>query len=306
MYGDKAPAPEPHAIVAEVYGEPLTLAQLNRYEAEQDALAGRDKPQAARRASMLMELVRQKLVRIRTRYNSKQLPDCRAKAEQEISRLATRAADDDAFDAWLKGQGYADRKQYTDRLTTRLQSAALLERAVAPHCEVSDEEVEQVYARLADELPMPASRTVSHIFLETLHKDPATVRQQAEELLQRVQRGEDFAALAREHSQDANTAPRGGLLGRMDDTTTRPLPELPLFGDNAIPPATPTLVQSKWGWHILLAGDIAPARKLTADECRQSIRSAIASVRREQALDAWYKSALKEGFFKKRIKTNVK
>ena len=306
IYGDKAPAPSPDEIVAVVYGEPITIAQLNRYEAEQDAIAGRTEPQPARRSAMLMDMVRSKLLHIRTRYNSAHLPDCREAATHEVARLSTRAADEATFDAWLKGQGYADRKEYTDKLAVRLQGKALLENAIAPHCEVSDDEVERVYNQLAGELPAPASRQVSHIFLETLHKDNAAVKAKAEELLLRLQAGEDFAILARENSEDAHSAPKGGDLGSISDNTERPLPELPLFGENAIPSGTPTLAESKWGWHILLAGDITPARQLTADECRESIRTAIISVRREQALDAWFKGAVKEGFIKKRIQTNVK
>lgn len=306
MYGDKAPAPSPDEIVAVVYGEPITIAQLNRYEAEQDALAGRTEPQPARRSAMLMDMVRSKLLHIRTRYNSAHLSDSRQAAADEIARLSSRAADEATFDAWLKGQGYASRKEYTDKLAVRLQSTELLEKAIAEHCKVSDEEVERIYTQLEGELPAPASRQVSHIFLETLHKDNAAVKAKAEELLQRLQAGEDFATLAREYSEDANSAPKGGELGCIADSAERPLPELPLFGENAIPTDTPTLVESKWGWHILLAGDITPARQLTADECRESIRTAIISVRREQALDAWFKGAVKEGFIKKRIQTNVK
>ena len=65
-------------------------------------------------------------------------------------------------------------------------------------------------------------------------------------------------------------------------------------------------MQSKWGWHIILAGEITPAGKRSADEVRESIRSAIESTRREQAVNAWFKGAVREGFIKKRIQTDVK
>ncbi len=305
MYGGKAPAPEPEELVAVVYGEPITRAQLNRHEAEQDALAGRTAPQPERRASMLMELVRAKLLRIRTRYNDTRLPDCRAAAEAEVLRLASRAESPAAFETLLQSQGYTGRKQYTDKLETRLLGATLLENAIAPHTQVSEAEVERVFSLLQDELLVPESRRVSHIFLETLHKDTQAVRQQAEELLRRLQNGEDFAELARSASQDAHSAPDGGELGIVENSAERPLPELPLFGEGAIPAGVPTMAQSKWGWHILLAGETQPARTRTLDECRESLRSAIEGVRREQATNAWFQGAVKEGFFKKRIQTHV-
>ncbi len=305
MYGNRPVAPAPDELVAVVYGEPITRAQLNRHEAEQDALAGRSAPQAARRASMLMELVRAKLLLIRTRYNDTRLPHFRELAEAEVARLASRARTPEQFDAWLRSQGYTNREQYTDRLEVSLRSAALLEKAIAPHCVVTDEEVERVFNQLKSELPAPATRRVRHIFCASLHQEASAVQQKAEGILSRLQAGEDFAELARAHSDDARTAPQGGELGIITDTAERPLSELPLFGDNAIPAGVPTLAQSRWGWHILLADEITPARELTLEECRASIRSSMESVKREQALTAWFTAAVREGFTKKRIQTNV-
>mgnify|MGYP003292843823 CR=1 FL=1 len=306
MYDDRPVVTDHSEVVASVYGEPITLAQLNRHEAEQDVLAGRANPEAARRASMLMDLVRHRLLLIRTRYNVAHLPDCRTAAQEEVERLASRAQSADHFNSWLRGQGYSDRKAYTDRLMVRMQSAALLERAIQPHEPVSEDELLRVYEQLKPELPAPATREVSHIFFATLDKDESAVREHAQQVLERLQNGEDFAELARQYSEDTHSAPSGGSLGVISDSSERPLAELPLFGDQALAPHTPALCRSKWGWHILLAGEITPAGLRTFEECRESLRSAIISVRREQALDAWYKSAIKEGFNKKRIKIHVK
>lgn len=305
VYGDNPQSVDSSEVVAEVYGEPITLNQLNRHEAEQDALAGRKAPESMRCAAMLMELVRGKLLRIRTRYNTSRLPDCKQEANDAVARLASRAKNDAEFEGWLKAQGYS-RQHYTDKLRSRLQAAAILELSIKPHNTVSEEEVERVYEQLRPELKAAPSRPVKHIFLELLHQDPAAVEQQARNLLSRIEAGEDFATLAKNHSQDLHTAPLGGELGIIEEHPDIPLPELPLFGENAIAPDTPTLAKSRWGWHILQAGNITPARELTLDECRSSIRSALESVRREQALDAWFKGATKEGFTKKRIKINVK
>lgn len=306
MYGGKVPAVEPADIVAEVYGEPITIDQLNRHEAEQDALAGRSTPEPARRASMLMDLVRGKLLLIRTRYNDTRLPDFHAAATEKIAQLSSRSMDTTDFECKLQSQGYDSLTQYSDCIEVRMESAALLENAIAPHCSVSDDEVERVYNQLKNELPAPARRQVSHIFLETLHKEPVEVEKRAQEILATLQSGADFATLAHEQSQDVHSAPLGGNLGIIEDTTGRPLPELPLFGENAIPANTPVAVQSKWGWHILLAGEITPAGIRSFEECRESIRTAIISTSREQAVNAWFKGAVKEGFIKKRIRTHVK
>ncbi len=286
-------------LAAEVQGEPITHAQLARYEAEQDALAGRRTPEAARRSLYLMDMVRHSLLRNRTRYNDKNLPSCRDEAVAEVARLASRYPSEAAFTLSLASQGYT-RESFTDRVEARLREFALLERALAPYTEPREEEITAAYESVKDELTLPARRAVSHIFLATLRKDAAAVQAEAQALLARLQAGEaDFATLAREHSEDARSAPQGGALGTLADDTSLPLPELPLFGENAIPPGTPTLVQSRWGWHILLAGETTPARTPTLAECRESLTTALRSARKEAALRDYMKSDVQEN--RKRI-----
>jgi hypothetical protein len=90
------------------------------------------------------------------------------------------------------------------------------------------------------------------------------------------------------------------------DDALLPLPELPLFGDAALPAGTPTLARSKWGWHIILAGPVTPAYTPSLEECRESIRTAIISAQRELGVNAFFDTLIKEGFQQKRIKIHVK
>ncbi len=277
-------------LAAQVQGESITRAQLARYEAELDLLAGRAAPEAARRPLYLMEMVRHSLLRNRARYNDKNLPPCRDEAEAEVARLASRYASEAEFEAALASQGYT-KASFTNRVEARLREAALLERALAPHIEPTEAEVAAAYQNMQAELCLPERRAVKHIFLATLHKDTEAVRSEAQALLDRLNAGEaDFATLARKHSEDERSAPLGGALGVLQNNDKTPLPELPLFGNAAIPAGVPTLAQSKWGWHILLAGDIEPARTPTLEECRASLVSALRSARREAALRHYLES----------------
>ncbi len=295
LHPDK-PQVDVSTLAAEVQGEPITLAQLARYEAEQDMLAGRSEPQAARRPLYLMELVRHRLLRNRTRYNDRNLPSCREEAEAEVARLASRYPTEEAFAAALTSQGYT-KEQFTNRVEARLREAALLERALSPYIEPSEEDIAAAYEEVRPELRLPARREVKHIFLATLHKDSEAVRAEAQALLEQLAAGQaEFATLAREHSEDERSAPLGGSLGLLaeEGADKNPLHELPLFGEGAIPTGVPTLAQSKWGWHILLAGDMQPARVPTLEECRASLASALRSARREQALRDYMEADLRQ------------
>ena len=292
-----AAAEEP---VATVNGEPITKAQLARHTAEQNLLAGREHSDASRRASMVLGLVNNSLVRIQARYNDRNLPPQKQEAQAELARLQSRCADEHAFAAALQSQGYTP-ENFAAKLEARLLELATLERAVDKHTAVEDGALALHYEQLKDELEIPASRSVKHIFLATLDKDADAVKTAAEALLARIRSGESFADVARECSEDERSAPKGGDLGTLYDDGSVPLDELALFGDSPLEPGVPTLVQSRWGWHIVQAGPITPAYTPSLDECRDSLRSAIESAQRELATDAYFNTALKEGRAKKHI-----
>lgn len=282
-----------------VYGERISPGQLSRHKAEQEAVSGRQKTDIA----MAMDMVRSSLLRMRTRYNDNQLKHDRAEAERLVAELATRAGGDAAFEQQLASQGYT-RSQFTDKLEARLMQLALLDRNLEPHAQVNDEAIEVHYRQVKDEMTIPASREVKHIFIASLNRPDA--RQAAEQVLARLTAGEHFSKLAAELSEDSATASRGGNLGTVSDDMLFPLPELNLFGDAAIPADTPTLAESKWGWHIIQAGPITPARTPTLDECRETLRTAIISAQRELGVNTFFDTLIKEAHRKQHIKIHVK
>ena len=293
-------------LEASVYGEDLTIGQLDRYVAEQDWLRGRLTPQAEQRNSRLMELIRHEFIRITTRYNDRNLPLLRGEAEEEVKRLASRAPSDEAFDGWLASQGYS-RAQLTDRVQSRLRSQAQLERAIAPHCVVSDEAVAAHYELVKDRLTLPQRRELSHIFFSTVDTDADAARAKAEAVMSALQQpGQDFAELARTRSEDERSRTAGGALGTIRDDGTNPLPELPLFGVEAMPEGQPVLAKSRWGWHVLLAGPVLPPHTPSLDECRESLRTAIMSAQQELATQAYFDSSYKEAKHKNRIRIYAK
>lgn len=309
MYGgalNKSSAP-PKAMV---YGESITEGQLARYEADQNWLRGHwlRGPEVVNpeleRTSMLMDMVRSAILRMRTRYNDKNLPDFTEAAQQEVQRLATRARSDQMFDEWLSSQGLT-REEFTRRLAASMKATAQLERAVQPLCQVTDEDVALHYEQLKNELIKPAQRPLKHIFLSTVGQDARDVRRRAEELLSRLHEGEDFATLAGRYSEDSRSAPQGGDLGLVQDDGRFPLPELQIFDAESLPGGEYILKQSAWGWHILLAGELTPARELTQEEAREMLRTAIQSAQYELTTRSWFDEAIREAFFKKHLQIHA-
>ena len=306
LHKEDVPAEGQAMPIAQAYGEKISAEQFARYVEEQDWLRGRTEGSTpAQKTALLMELMRSTILRMRARYNDKNLPDVSAEAEAEVQRLASRAKSPEEFDLWLASQGYDSRRSFTRKLEAILKATAQLERAVSPFCEVTDEDVAKHYELLKDELTAPARRPLRHIFLATLGKDAQSVKAQAEEILDKLRRGEaDFDTLARRYSEDARTAPLGGDLGMVYDSEDFPLQELPLFGETPLPADEPSLQQSRWGWHILLPGAIEPARQLGLDDVRESLRTAIQSAQYELSVQSYFDQAIRDGFRKNHLRIN--
>ena len=108
--------------------------------------------------------------------------------------------------------------------------------------------------------------SLSHIFVEptasTEQQDK--IRPQAEAVLERIRSGENFAALAKEYSQDPGSASQGGDLGFFGRGTMVPAFEDVAFGLKV--GEVSGLVQSQFGFHIIrveeISGDQVRARHI--------------------------------------------
>jgi peptidyl-prolyl cis-trans isomerase D len=122
---------------------------------------------------------------------------------------------------------------------------------MAANTEAVDQEYQRQRHRYTDlEEQVRARHILVRVDETASEEDRNAARAEAEALLRRVQAGEDFAALAREHSDDEGSAVRGGDLGffprgRMVDAF-----EEAAFGlqDGQV---TEELVQSQFGFHII-------------------------------------------------------
>lgn len=294
---DKTDTAELPPTALTVYGEKLSTRQLERRAKEFQTVTGEQNAQSMAE----QDLINNALLRMRARYNDTRIPDFLSEAEEEVERLLTRAASAEQASEWFSSQGYTQ-ESFTLKLAAIMRQEYYLQQILKEQTSVSDSELLSVAGQIGDYLVMPQTRQVSHIFLATLHQDEAAVQAKAEELLALLQANpQRFSELAAQHSQDYRTAKQGGNLGELSVYPSHPLSELNLFGENAIPAHTPTLVRSKWGLHIILAGEIQEPRPLTDEEYADSVRSAIINYKKTKAVDAWFDANIHEANKKNRI-----
>lgn len=139
------------------------------------------------------------------------------------------------FDMWLTSQGYQDEDAFREMVRVSL----LFDEAVYGEVEISDEEIEQYYDRISEEVE------AEHILVED--------EELANEIKEKLDNGEDFAKLAKEHSTDPGSAEEGGVLGVV------PIGEfVPEFEDAAYTLDIDVIsdpIKSDHGYHIIRVTD---------------------------------------------------
>ncbi|OFW26650.1 MAG: hypothetical protein A3H27_03125 [Acidobacteria bacterium RIFCSPLOWO2_02_FULL_59_13] len=137
---------------------------------------------------------------------------------------------------------------------------------------VSEAEVRRYYEGRKDDYRSEERVQVSHILLMAKEDEPekmAEAKKKAEELVQKLRQGADFAALAKENSQDASNAANGGGLGWIVRGQTVPEFEKTAF---SLPPGTISdPVQTVYGVHILKVAAHEQARLRSLEEVRGEI-----------------------------------
>jgi len=175
--------------------------------------------------------------------------------------------------------------QYT-RPERRRVLAVTLPSAAVPAPAVTDADLEAAYAERREQFDQPERRRVSHILVRV----PAVggseaedrARARAEEALQRIKGGADFAQVAREVSEDTATKPRGGELGVLGrGEVVKPFEEL-VFSVRAGEVGGP--VRTHFGYHVIKVHEVVPASKKELKEVAGQLRATLAAEGQQRAL----------------------
>ena len=171
-------------------------------------------------------------------------------------------------------QAYYDKQRDTFREPDRVRIEYVLYPSdkFTGEAEVSDAEVRKYYDEHAAEYEKPEQVHARHILFRfapgATPEDKAKVRQHAEEVLAKVKAGEDFAALAKQYSEDPSAA-QGGDLGAF--TRGKMVQPFERAAFSLAPGETSDLVESPFGLHIIKVDSKEPAHTQTLEEVRAQI-----------------------------------
>ncbi|MCL7462619.1 SurA N-terminal domain-containing protein [Pseudomonas sp. NW5] len=144
--------------------------------------------------------------------------------------------------------------------------------------EISDDELQPLYEQEIANLG--EQRRAAHILLEFSSRSDEELRTQLEALRERVMAGEDFAALAREFSEDTGSAREGGDLGFAGQGVYDPAFEESLFALQVGEVSAP--VKTEFGWHLIRLQDVQAAEVPTLEALRPQLERELKAQKVEQ------------------------
>lgn len=181
--------------------------------------------------------------------------------------LLERAIDGELLQREAKAAGMAENPEVKRRVE-RYRDQLIQEQYLTEQLEaaVSEDKVKAEYEKLRTQAPKAEEIRASHILVS----DEAT----AKDIVRDLDKGADFAALAREKSIDPGAA-NGGDLGYF--TAEQMVPEFSSAAFELAPGAySKQPVKSQFGWHVIKVADRRDVAPPSLDEAREEIRAELA------------------------------
>ncbi len=176
-------------------------------------------------------------------------------------------------DAELAAAFDADRENYRIPEKRRIRYALADLQALRAKVQVTAEDITRYYEDNRDQYSTPEQVHAAHILFKTEGKDEAAVRRLAEEVLAKAKAGTDFAALARQYSDDEASKARGGDLDFFGRGAM--VPEFEQVAFSLPPGSLSDLVKTQYGFHIVKVLEKRPAVTRTLEEVKPQIEDQI-------------------------------
>lgn len=181
-------------------------------------------------------------------------------------------------------RAYYEKKKESFRESEKAKVQYLLFNPVSfeDKADVTDEEVQEYYQSESERFSEPHQVRARHILVKVekgaSQEQEQKLREKAEQIRERLLKGEDFASLAQKLSEDTASAQKGGDLGYFKKgDMVKPFEQAAFalkVGEIS------QVVRSPFGFHIIRVDDIKEARVRTLEEVRDTIRS---ELRKEKA-----------------------
>lgn len=280
-------------VVARVFNHSITRSQVERAARERLWRLGQTYEQLPANQQVLVryaaldDLIDHELLRVKAMVHTEKLIFDSEEVDARVERFRRRFPSDETLTAGMRSQGIKDMQELRERIAAQMQQEAYIRLRVDPKTQVTEQEAREWFEQNREAIANPEHRRLRHIFLPSLSMEKQIAMTQLANAKTALGSGEaDFASLAREISQDPASKHEGGELGWVH---RKRLPVDFAAAVWALPLNTPTIVESKIGWHLVEVLEHQASRERSFEEARQEIIAAIRSVKRREAIKQYRK-----------------
>jgi peptidyl-prolyl cis-trans isomerase SurA len=291
-------------IVARVNNQIITMSDYQKagaglqQEVQQDCQNCSQQQIAAevadRRKNLLRDMIDQQLLIERAKDMDINVETELVKRLDDVRKQNNLATMEDLEKA-VEGQGLVW-EDYKNQLRNGMLTQEVIRREVGGRLDIGSDEVKKYYEAHKQEYNRPEQVALAEIFLSTEDKSPeevAAVHTRADDLHNRLVKGEDFAALARRYSQ-GSTADQGGDLGEFERGQLAKQLEDAVFGMEK--GQFTDVMQTKTGFEILKVLDHFQAGLQPLDKVEGEITNILYRQKMEPALRTYLAQLREESY----------
>lgn len=296
VLGAPPPGATRNGIVAVVNDEVITegdlvmqMSSLLRDEAMPAPSADR---QDEVRAMLLERLIDQRLIVQDAKRKGLSVPS--ADVAERLRALRSRLGSREAFDAMLRESGLNE-EQLRTKVREQLLAQKAIDQEVRAKIVLSPGDVAQAAAKLPAAGP-PGGEEVEtrHLLVRITPERPAAQAMAlAQDLHQRLVKGEAFATLAKDYSDDPH-AQDGGLLGWIGPGELLPELDAALFGLKPEEVSAP--IQTRIGVHLLKAGGRRPLSDEQQGSAQDQVEARLYQQKFGELLQAWLEELREQAY----------
>lgn len=303
----KAPAVQPSTLpetVAVVEGTEIKRAELEEALAAMLAQSGRGageipaEQKAGAYRMVLDDLIIDRLI-------TKRAADIKvedAQVEETFKKATANIGSDEEIKVQIEKSGQTVEKVKAN-IRSSLKQQQWVEKQIGDKDAVADAELAEFYKKNPEQFKMPEQVRASHILVNVAQDAAPEVvvakQKEAEALLARVKKGEDFAAIAKEKSEDPSAKENSGDLDFF--TKDRMVPE---FSEQAFKMKKDEVsapVRSQFGFHIIKLTDRKAPETMELEQAKPRLLAYL----KQQKKQAEVEKLVREMREKAEVKVNL-
>lgn len=282
-------------IVARVNGKEITLAELERqYQARINGAPQQPTPEEAQalKFQLLGQLINDDILLQMAASSSLNATD--AEVETKFTDLKSQYTEEQ-FQEMLKQQKVSV-EDIKAEMRKSLTLEKLMTKEITSRITVSEAEIQDLYDKNKTSFNLPEGYHLQHIMVTPFAepqinnakrddaKNPSEALAKAQRLLRDVQGGLDFGVVARDWSEDVDSAPNGGDLNYRSLADLEAIdPKLSQAVQRLRVGESSSVIETRYGYHILKLLDRDPGgqKDLTDPQVQAQIRQAIFNQKEE-------------------------